>query len=86
MGDKASKFTCENPENIATVKCIGREIIMNCPDWSKNADCDSLMAFGKSCPLYPHYWQGKCDKKDGKGEKKKKGGDEKKSEDEEPEE
>lgn len=78
MGDKADKIKCDNEENIPTIKCLSREIIMNCPDWSKTADCDSLMTFAKSCPLYPHYWKGKCDKGDKKGEKK--------PEDEEPEE
>jgi hypothetical protein len=73
--EKKDKKPCTNPENISITKCIRRELILNCPDWSKTADCDNLMAFAKSCPKYP---VGGCGKKNG-GDKKddKKNGDKK---------
>lgn len=73
--DKKEKKDCANPENISITKCIRRELILNCPDWTKTADCDNLMAFAKSCPKYPP--SGECgkkgeEKKGNKGEAKKK--------------
>lgn len=72
--DKSAKTEnkCVNPENGVVVKCIRKELILNCPDWTKSADCDNLMAFAKSCPKYPI--RGGCNKGDDKKTESKKDG------------
>jgi hypothetical protein len=83
MAAKHDAASCPNPESIAVLKCMKREIVMKCPDWSKTPECDSLMAFAKKCSAYPfpdHHHKDK--KKDSNSESDEK---EKKTEDPEEE-
>lgn len=54
-------------ENLSILKCLPREILMSCPDWTKNAECDSVMTFAKGCSIYSGNMDG-----GGKGKKGKK--------------
>jgi hypothetical protein len=76
MAAKHDPATCPNPENIAIVKCINREFVMKCPDWSKTTECDGLMSFAKKCSAYPfpvhHHHKDKKDSSSESGEKEKK--------------
>lgn len=51
-------------ENKVIGHCIRHELIVQCPTWTKSAECDALSAFAKSCPLYPFHPHGKGDKKE----------------------
>lgn len=60
-------------ENIAFTKCLSKEITINCPDWTKSSECESLMIFIKTCPFYNSLkfnGPGNSRGKNNKGEKK----------------
>lgn len=54
-GGKGPMKECSNSTklNIAIMRCVRRQLILQCPNWSQSTECSNLMTFAKACPAYP---------------------------------